>query len=206
VLTKQERFYVALSGGSVPAVLKKSLVDVRRSIDFERWTVFFADERFVPADHEDSNFRANEGWLKEAGVPRDQIFAVNTSLPTPKEAAEAYESLIRQQVPKGFDLVLLGMGPDGHTCSLFPKHALLAEEKRLIAEIEDSPKPPPKRVTFTLPLLKQAQVVAFLVQGAAKQNALNQALAGGADPVPSFLVRGASETRFIIDKELQMKK
>lgn len=102
------------------AVLKKSLVDVRRSIDFERWTVFFADERFVPADHEDSNFRANAGWLKEAGVPKDQIFAVNTSLPTPKEAAEAYESLIRQQVPKGFDLVLLGMVADGTLVPCFP--------------------------------------------------------------------------------------
>ena len=213
-ISAHQHLFVALSGGSVPNLLKKCLADreeIKKQIDFSKWIIFFADERFVPLDHEESNFRANSGWLKEVGVLPENIHKVNTSLASVKEAAEDYEALIGKVVPKQaqlpkFDLMLLGMGPDGHTCSLFPQHKLLEEKKRLVAEIEDSPKPPLQRVTLTLPILNHATTNAFLLQGAAKQKAYDLAVTGQPEVVPSFLVRGHEETLFLLDKDIRAKK
>lgn len=158
--------------------------------------IYFADERVVPLDDPDSNY----GLLKKelldhlpAGTLPPQVFAVDTALPTLAATAEAYEQVLHatvhatghvvtdaathesRLVPK-LDLVLLGCGPDGHTCSLFPGHALLAEHARLVADLDDSPKPPPQRVTLTKPVLAAARHIVFVAEGAGKAPVLDRIL------------------------------
>lgn len=121
--------------------------------------IFFADERLVPLDHEDSNYYLcdKEFFSKVPELKRSQIHTIDESLlDDPEELSDAYEKeLVTAFAGKAsvrnpvFDLILLGMGPDGHTCSLFPGHELLNEKDRWVAPIEDSPKPPAKRITVT---------------------------------------------------------
>jgi 6-phosphogluconolactonase len=174
-INKRGTFTIALSGGSLPNNLKP-LADVKE-IQWDKWEVFFADERIVPLDHPESNYAAcAKAFLDHVPIKREQIHTINTELfldstrtdPTaePKDADKSEEEAVdiaddyeKQIVAKfaganaarypTFDLILLGMGPDGHTCSLFPGHELLAENDRWVAEIMDSPKPPKRRITFT---------------------------------------------------------
>jgi 6-phosphogluconolactonase len=132
--------------------------------------VYFADERVVPLDHADSNYKAvMETCLNQLGVPAAKVHAIDPSL-SPEAAAVAYEKMLVEEMgpEPAFDLVLLGMGPDGHTCSLFPGHPLLHEESRLVASITDSPKPPPGRITLTYKALRLAKAAAFVTAGDAK--------------------------------------
>lgn len=170
-------FTIALSGGSLPNQLRP-LVDVE-GIHWDKWQVFFSDERIVPLDHPDSNYAAcAKAFLDHVPIKREQIHTINTSLfreqtrsdPTAEikqgeedeaeneavDIADDYEKQLVQTFGGAnaaryptFDLILLGMGPDGHTCSLFPGHELLSENNRWVAEIQDSPKPPKRRITFT---------------------------------------------------------
>lgn len=174
-IAKRGKFTIALSGGSLPNNLKP-LVGLD-GIQWDKWEVFFADERIVPLDHEDSNYAAcAKAFLDHVPITREQIHTINTELflestvadptsdPVDKDKAESeavdiaddYEQQLvstfagmnAARYPT-FDLILLGMGPDGHTCSLFPGHKLLTDSDRWIAEVEDSPKPPKRRITFT---------------------------------------------------------
>eukprot|EP01061_Rhynchopus_euleeides_P040777 TRINITY_DN7029_c0_g1_i2.p1 TRINITY_DN7029_c0_g1~~TRINITY_DN7029_c0_g1_i2.p1 ORF type:complete len:236 (+),score=99.94 TRINITY_DN7029_c0_g1_i2:66-773(+) len=178
-----EKYVVALSGGSLPAVLNAGLADA--TMDWKRWHVFFADERMVPLDHKDSNYLAcKEALFDKVGIPPAQVYPVRTDL-TPDEAAAAYAEQIAAVAPNGFDLLLLGMGPDGHTCSLFPKHPLLGENSKAVASIADSPKPPPSRVTLTLPVIKAARGVVFVCGGAEKADPLRRAIVPAEGESPS---------------------
>ena len=164
--------------------------------------VFYADERVVPLDHEDSNHAlcVRELFSKVApGVPSAQIHTINPDLLDDlEELADAYEKeLIQEFAMKDsarfpvFDLILLGIGPDGHTCSLFPGHELLSEEDRWVAYIEDSPKPPPRRITLTYPVLNHAARVAFVAAGAGKQDTLHTVLDEPEQGLPASRVRPA---------------
>lgn len=165
------KFYVGFSGGS----LTKWLCTILPTIETEwaKWMVFFCDERHVPDSDEDSTF----GYYKKNLLPKvplseNQFVTIDSNDPVEKCAAD-YEAVIRSEFnePTGipqFDLLLLGMGPDGHTCSLFPGHPLLNENKLLIAPISDSPKPPPKRITMTYPLINNAKYSIFAISGAGK--------------------------------------
>jgi 6-phosphogluconolactonase len=177
-IAKRDKFTIALSGGSLPDNLSK-LKDVE-GIQWDKWQVFFADERIVPLEHPDSNYNAcAKSFLNDVPIPREHIHTIKPELflestksdPTPKEIKkEVYDDLESEAVEIAddyeqqlvqtfaganaaryptFDLILLGMGPDGHTCSLFPNHELLSENARWVAEIMDSPKPPLRRITFT---------------------------------------------------------
>lgn len=183
-IAKRGQFVVASSGGSLPKILIEALnAAVLRGEDLQtdKWVVFYADERVVPLDHADSNHSAHaslysQSWWK---APSTSIHPIDPAL-SATECAKEYEGRIRSVIGASslvgnvpaFDLVLLGMGPDGHTASLFPGHPLLAEHTRLIAEITDSPKPPPTRVTFTYPLLSGSRAVAVVSTGEGKADAV----------------------------------
>ena len=166
------KFTIALSGGSLPAIVSRALTDAAaRGIDLHTrlWSIFYVDERAVPLDHADSNHAATKAALLDqqwclAAPPTVHTVHFSASL---DDDASKYEAAIRKDVIEtddtgatpSFDLILLGMGPDGHTASLFPGHALLNDTTRLVAAISDSPKPPPHRVTFTFPLINAAREV-----------------------------------------------
>eukprot|EP00510_Aplanochytrium_minuta_P006384 CAMPEP_0184011858 /NCGR_PEP_ID=MMETSP0954-20121128/4060_1 /TAXON_ID=627963 /ORGANISM="Aplanochytrium sp, Strain PBS07" /LENGTH=251 /DNA_ID=CAMNT_0026291721 /DNA_START=208 /DNA_END=963 /DNA_ORIENTATION=+ len=173
-------FLVALSGGSLPKLLAAGLLAHTDKIDFSKWHVFFADERYVAHTHEDSNLLAcKEAFLDKVPIPQDNIYGIDMSKSLAESALAYQEDLSRvsgidptsSKVPR-FDLVLLGMGPDGHTCSLFPGHSLLDESKLWVASIDDSPKPPPQRITLTYPVLDNAKNVFFLAAGSSKAEVL----------------------------------
>eukprot|EP01062_Namystynia_karyoxenos_P073399 TRINITY_DN70201_c0_g1_i1.p1 TRINITY_DN70201_c0_g1~~TRINITY_DN70201_c0_g1_i1.p1 ORF type:complete len:283 (+),score=92.77 TRINITY_DN70201_c0_g1_i1:85-849(+) len=176
------RFSVALSGGSLPSVLEKGLA--QRDVDWGRWHVLFADERFVPLDHKDSNYNACDAALfSKTTIPRDQIYPVDVGASSVEEAAAQYVPKVRAacgsdgaDVPQ-IDMLLLGMGPDGHTLSLFPGHPLVGDEASLVASISDSPKPPPQRITLMRKVCAAARAVVFVATGGEKAPALRRALA-----------------------------
>ncbi|KAG6897327.1 hypothetical protein C0992_002385 [Termitomyces sp. T32_za158] len=203
-LDKKGRFTVALSGGSLPKMLA-GLID-NPALKWDKWydslrpQVFYVDERVVPLDHPDSNYLASFTHLfSKVPIPRQNIHTIDTTLLDDlEELSDAYEKeLIREFAQKDsarfpiFDLILLGMGPDGHTASLFPGHELLAEEDRWVAYIEDSPKPPPKRITFTYPVINHASRVVFVATGKEKVDTLTQVLDHPETGLPSARVRPA---------------
>jgi len=191
------RFTVALSAGSTP----KSLFTLLASKDRDRlpWTrmfFFWGDERHVPPHHPDSNYRmAYEALLSKVPVPEENIFRVPAENPDANRAAADYEQTLRQffKLSAGafprFDLILLGMGPDGHTASLFPGTTALGEKSRLVVAnwVE---KFKTHRITLTLPVLNQAGVVNFLVSGQDKSKTLKEVLEGDepAELFPSKLI------------------
>ena len=209
-VSRNGRFTVALSGGSLPKLLGPPLVaqSLQSRISWSAWHVFWADERCVPLDHADSNYRLTRQYLLDyVAIPPDQIYPIDDSL-TPNQAATAYQSLLKRVFQPGpadmprFDLILLGMGEDGHTASLFPDHPLLNETERWVAPIVNSPKPPPGRITLTLPVINRAHHIAFLTTGSGKATALAQVASprdsDSDDPeLPVQMVRPAADGELI---------
>lgn len=171
-LKTHPRASLALSGGGTPGPAYRALADIK--LPWERVDVYFVDERFVPPDHKDSNYLLVEDTLlKPLRLPSSQVFRMQGEREDRDAAARDYEALL----PPVLDVVLLGMGPDGHTASLFPGHPALEErERRVLAVV--GPKPPPWRMTLTLPVLLSARAVLNLVAGAGKAEAVRRALAG----------------------------
>jgi 6-phosphogluconolactonase len=197
-LAERGRFTLALSGGSTPQSLYTLLAtNARSSVPWDRTFFFWSDERHVPPTDPDSNYRmAHESMLAKVPVPAGNVFRVPAEMPDAAAAAETYEQTIRkffalqpEQFPR-FDLILLGMGPDGHTASLFPETAALPEKSRLVVAnwVE---KLKTSRITFTLPVLNAASSVAFLVSGTDKAPALKAVLESDApgEQYPAKLVR-----------------
>lgn len=187
-------FSLALSGGSLPRALAElSKPEYNNEIEWSKCRIFFADERCVPLTHPESNFRACwDAFLRFIRVPEANVIAIDPTK-EPHECAELYaakleELPMRDGLPV-FDLILLGMGPDGHTASLFPEHALLLEEKRSVAAIVDSPKPPPCRVTLTLPVLNNSSCVIFVTGGTEKAAVLGKILTEKNTEFPAGRVR-----------------
>ncbi|KAF7816650.1 putative 6-phosphogluconolactonase 4, chloroplastic [Senna tora] len=181
-------FTVVLSGGSLIKYLRK-LVEAPylETIDWSKWHVFWVEERVVAKDDLDSNYKvARDGFLSKVAIPGVQIYGIADALPA-DGAADVWETTLRRLVknkvidssesgfPK-FDLMLLGMGPDGEVASLFPGHPLLNEDKKWVSHLNDAPKPPPERITYTLPVINSASNIAMVVTGAGKANAVASAL------------------------------
>jgi len=170
-----ERFSLALSGGSTPQRLYRLLASSpwREQIDWNGLHVFLADERFLPWDHADSNFRmARETLLDQVPLPAANIHPMPTD-GTVEDSAKRYESELKAffgDAPPRFDAIILGMGPDGHTASLFPGH--VHPNGPWVLPVHGSPKPPPTRLTLSLALINQARHVLFLVTGADKAEAI----------------------------------
>lgn len=177
-------FAWALSGGNTPVATYRLLGQSpwRERVDWTRTHIFFADERFVPHDHADSNYRsAEENLLRHVLIPPENVHAAPITSPEPSAAVYQQDILaFFAPHPPRFDLVTLGMGPDGHTASLFPGMDDLGDT--LVAAVRNSPKPPPLRLTMTYGLLNQALNVIFLVTGADKATLLAE-IAGDADTV-----------------------
>jgi 6-phosphogluconolactonase len=194
------RFSLALSGGSTPRALYERLAQPphRDQVDWEHIHVYWGDERYVPPDDPESCFRmAREALLAHVPIPAANIYPMPTVGGTPEGAAGAYaETLVATfgaELPR-FDLILLGMGPDGHTASLFPGHPeAVAPSDELVIAVHDSPKPPPTRISFTFKLIDAAANVLFLITGADKSATLRDVLHGPHDPakLPAQGVRPA---------------
>ncbi len=191
------RFAVVLAGGSTPKAAYELLArDFVDEIDWGRVHVFLGDERTVPPDHEDSNYRmAREALLSH--VPVGSIHRMRGEL-QPAQAAAAYEEELRvffgsSDKPPSFDLVLLGIGEDGHTASLFPNTAALDVSDQWVVE-NTVEKLGTVRLTLTFPVINAARATNFLVAGEDKAEALKEILEGDADPreFPAKLVRSAS--------------
>jgi 6-phosphogluconolactonase len=193
------RFTIALSGGSTPRGLFTLLAANARSVlPWAQMYFFWGDERHVPPDDPDSNYRmANESLLAKIPVAAANVFRIPAENPDAAAAAQAYEQTLQSffQLQPGefprFDLILLGIGPDGHTASLFPESAGLNEKSRLvIANWVEKFKT--SRITFTFPVLNTARSVAFLVSGIDKAPALHAILEDKTAPgerYPAKLVR-----------------
>lgn len=176
------RFTLALTGGSVVSALYPVLGQA--ALPWERVHLFFGDERCVPPDHKDSNHKLAVDTL--LSLPKLKAAHVHRlrGEDDPSKAALDYEAVLLD-VTDGtgaLDVVHVGMGPDGHVCSLFPGHPLLREERRLVMPILDSPKPPSSRVTLTLQALARARALHFLITGAAKADAVAAAILPSSPP------------------------
>jgi 6-phosphogluconolactonase len=190
-------FTIALSGGSTPKSLFNLLAtNARNALPWDRMYFFWGDERHVPPTDQDSNYRmAEEVMLSKVPVPPGNVFRMAAENPDAARVAEDYEKTLRKffQLAPGdipqFDLILLGMGPDGHTASLFPGTAALQEKSRLVVSnwVE---KLKTNRLSFTLPVLNAARCVAFLVSGTDKAPALKTVLEenASAEQYPAKLV------------------
>jgi 6-phosphogluconolactonase len=182
-VTQHGRFTIALSGGSTPKALFNLLAtNAKTALPWDKMFFFWGDERHVGPTDPDSNYRmADEAMLSKVPVPAGNIFRFPAENPDAAEVASAYEKTLQTffQLPPGgmpsFDLILLGMGPDGHTASLFPGTAGLQEKSRLvIANWVEKLKT--HRLSFTLPVLNAARCVAFLVSGTDKASMVKTVL------------------------------
>ncbi|XP_071275791.1 6-phosphogluconolactonase isoform X1 [Agelaius tricolor] len=203
------RFTLGLSGGSMVPLLARELPPALRAVpgsDPSRWLVAFCDERLVPPEHPESTGGAYRAQLLSQFDAPPEVLWVRSEL-GPAEAARDYEEQLRKafpgQAPPRFDALLLGVGPDGHTASLFPGHALLQEQDSLISFLDDSPKPPPQRVTMTLPLLNAAQSLLVVATGASKAPVIKRILEQQEQPpVPAARLRPRSgRLRWLLDRE-----
>jgi 6-phosphogluconolactonase len=182
------RFTVALSGGSTPRALYSRLAQplLSDSVDWANVHIFWGDERMVPPDDIESSYRmARETLLADVPVPAANIYPIPTVGGTPEAAASAYEETLAAvfgaDLPR-FDLILLGIGSDGHTASLFPGHPEpVRPSDALVVAVHNAPKPPPVRVSFTFRLINAAANVLFVVAGADKAAALREVLHGPID-------------------------
>ncbi|RVW14547.1 putative 6-phosphogluconolactonase 4, chloroplastic [Vitis vinifera] len=293
ITNEKSSFTVVLSGGSLIHSLRK-LVEAPYidSIEWGKWHVFWVDERVVPKDHVDSNYKlaydgflskgsrmvklglghflvrsiwrhsspqcslavvtsGNEpkfassslhdagdtpfsGWKVGTGlvvmgfgifvivhfvpIPPGQVYAINDAL-SAEGAADDYETCLKHLVTTGvlqvsaktgfpkFDLMLLGMGPDGHVASLFPGHPLVKENKKWVTFIKDSPKPPPERITFTFPVINSSAYIAMVVVGAGKASAIEATLgkSPNSEVLPVGMVSPEDEMTWFFDKQAASK-
>ena len=203
-MDERGRFTVALAGGSTPRTVYELLVSEygdAADLDWSRVHAFFGDERTVPPDHEDSNYRmARETMLDH--VPIGSVHRMRGELP-PEVAASAYEEELRgflEEEPPRFDLIMLGIGPDGHTASLFPETVALGITDRLVVANE-VPKLETVRITLTTPVINAARAVTFLVAGEDKAEALREILEGDSDPriYPAKFVQPDGDLTWMVD-------
>ncbi|MGB4498839.1 MAG: 6-phosphogluconolactonase [Methylococcaceae bacterium] len=162
------QFKLVLAGGSTPEKVYRLLA--KSNADWSKWFIYHGDERVLPIDHADRNsVMAANAFLNLVAIPKSQIFDMPTELGT-EESAAAYRSIVEAAMP--FDLVLLGMGEDGHTASLFPNH--VHNENDVVHSVYDSPKPPFERITINAKALSNTDNLYFLITGANKRDALKQ--------------------------------
>lgn len=207
-IARKGQFRVALSGGSTPKRTYQLLAHRASQIDWEHIHIFWGDERYVPADDPQSNFRMTaEALLDHVPIPATNVHRVRTELDSPETAARAYENDIRQSfgatsdIPR-FDLAFLGLGSNGHTASLFP-HSLLLEEHDRIVAADFIGEAKMWRITMTAPLLNAALMVVFLVAGPDKAEIVREVISGprNVQRLPAQLIQPKSgDLLWILDE------
>ena len=202
-------FTVALSGGFTPKGLNEVLAGSDfASLPWDKVLFFWGDERHVPPDHADSNYRmAQESLLSKVAVPQQNIFRIEAEDPDAARAAVDYERTITAtfglkpgEFPR-FDLILLGIGTEGHTASLFPGSAAMLEEKRLVVSnwVE---KLKTERITFTFPVLNHASCVIFLASGRDKAEIVQKILGDSSEELPAKMVQPTNgDLLWFLDKQ-----
>jgi 6-phosphogluconolactonase len=210
------RALIVLTGGGNGVGLLEYLGKQGEQIDWSTVDLFWGDERYVPEDDDERNEKqARAALLDHIDIPSSRVHAMPASdgefgsdLAT---AALAYEQLLAANAEPGepvpnFDVHLLGMGPEGHINSLFPDTAAVLEATRMVIAVEDSPKPPPRRITLTLPAIQHSREVWLMVSGAAKADAVAAAI-GGAQPVsiPAAGAVGRETTLWLLDEQAAAK-
>ncbi len=198
---------VVLTGGGTGIAILRELRDssARDAIDWSRLDVYWGDERFVPADSDERNEKqAREALLDHVPLDPKRVHAM---APSDGEfgddvdaAAAAYAEILTPEVP-AFDIMLLGLGGEGHTASIFPDSPAVHEKERSVVAVRDCPKPPPTRISLTLPAIRRAQDIWLVTGGDAKADAVAQALAGaGEAEIPVAGARGSRRTLWLLDR------
>jgi 6-phosphogluconolactonase len=204
-IVRRKRFTISLAGGHTPRALYELLArDYRQQIQWRQVHVFFGDERCVPSHNPESNYAmAAAALLSRVPLLKRNVHRI-AGEPAAADAARMYERALRREFPEddapSFDVLLLGVGADGHTASLFPGSRALDERDRWVIPV-DAPAgiTPPHRITLTLPILNRAREVFFLVAGADKRPAISAILTGGS-PLPAAQVRGVERTLWLLDR------
>jgi 6-phosphogluconolactonase len=194
---RRGRFLIVLAGGNTPSGIYRMLRTA--DTDWSRWRVYFGDERCLPADDAERNSRmAADAWLNHVPIPQDQVHAIPAELGA-SAAALAYAETLRGV--GDFDLVLLGLGEDGHTASLFPGRdwGVAASAPDALA-VFDAPKPPPQRVSLSAARLSRTREVLFLVEGEAKREAVARWRAG--EQLPAGAIQPAGGVDVLVESAL----
>ncbi len=211
-IAAKDKFTVSLTGGSTPEQLYKLLATpaYRDQVDWEKVWVFWGDERWVPLDDPKSNARmSHETLLDHVDIPRDQIFPMYTDGVAPEVYAATYEASLRQVLGDNgaFDLILLGMGDDGHTASLFPETAVLSETEKWVDAYFLEPQDM-YRITLTAPLINRAKKIVFALFGVNKAPALYEVLEGkpNIQTYPAQLIKPTNgEVVWLVDESAVAK-
>ncbi|HDZ01233.1 MAG TPA: 6-phosphogluconolactonase [Nitrospirae bacterium] len=203
------RFDVALSGGTTPATLYQKLADTDNAIDWDKTHIFIVDERFVPFNNDKSNYKMIRSTLLDnIEIPKQNVHPVPTSGDSPSAAALTYEQdltshfdLSQNKLPE-FDLILLGIGEDGHTASLFPNSPALDVTEHLTASVSPEDLAKQERITLTFPVINNAKNVFFLVSGTNKAEVIDKIINGNDRSLPAANVNPAiGELFFLLDKD-----
>jgi 6-phosphogluconolactonase len=215
-IDKRGTAQIVLTGGGTGIGLLKRVGEHGEKIDWSKVHLYWGDDRFVPADDDERNYKqAREALLDHINLPSANVHPM---APSDGEfgddldaAARDYEQVLSANAEDGqaapdFDVHLLGMGPEGHINSLFPDTAAVRETDRLVLGVPDSPKPPPQRITLTLPAIQRSREVWLVVSGAGKADAVAAAI-GGAKPVdvPAAGAVGREATVWLLDEDAASK-
>lgn len=197
------RVAVALTGGSVARLCFPQLAEV--GVDWSLVEVFYGDERAVPpTDAESNHGLAASLWLSRVPLREGAVHRMRGDAADLQAAADDYQAELIRVLgdPPRLDIAILGVGPDGHVCSLFPGTSLFEESERWVAAVEDAPKPPPRRLTLTMATLLSARAILVVAAGEAKAEAVTAALADDDSDLPvAILAREADEVTFLLDRE-----
>ena len=195
---------IALSGGSTPKMLFELLAtpSFATNINWKKCFIYFGDERFVPHSSEESNYKmAYDSLLSKVAIPKKNIFGIHTEKITPQLSAVMYEAAVKQHVntAQPFDIILLGIGEEGHTASIFPNSVLLKETKKWVTHIFVTEKNM-ERITFTLPLLNKASNVIFLVSGDGKADIVKKIFSSKGKNLPAALIQPKGNLYWLLDE------
>jgi 6-phosphogluconolactonase len=198
--------HVALTGGTIAEAVHRELARLSpgSDVDWTRVVVWWGDERFVAPDSPDRNaLGARAAFLDAVGATQVHEMPSSADAPDVEAGAAAYAETLGAHGGEGFEVVMLGVGPDGHVASLFPGHPQLDVTDRAVVGVTDSPKPPPERLTLTYPALNRTRSTWLLVSGAGKADAVAAALAqeGDLHDTPARGVGGRDETVWFLDRE-----